>query len=153
MFIRQVECFPLHHNPCSSCGAGSFLIPTPHQLQVGYGTKFAQLRFYYDFSWGFPDGSPGKESARNAGDTGDVGSIPGLGKSPWRRKWQPTPGFLPKKSHGQRSLVGYSPQGRKESDMTERLHFPFSLFSPENTFDRHTAGSSESISCRRGRSH
>ena len=38
---------------------------------------------------------------------------------PWRRKWQPAPVFLPGKSHGQRSLVGYSPRGRKESDMTE----------------------------------
>ena len=40
----------------------------------------------------------------------------------WRRKWQPTPVLLPGKSYGQRSLVGYSPWGRKESDMTERLH-------------------------------
>ena len=37
-------------------------------------------------------------------------------------KWQPTPVLLPRKSHGQRSLAGYSPWGRKESDMTERLH-------------------------------
>ena len=43
--------------------------------------------------------------------------------SSWRRKWQPTPVFLPGESHGQKSLVGYSPRGRKESDMTERLHF------------------------------
>ena len=40
----------------------------------------------------------------------------------WRRKWQPSPVFLPGESHGQRSLVGYSARGRKESDMTERLH-------------------------------
>ena len=40
-------------------------------------------------------------------------------KIPWRRKWQPTPVFLPGKSHGQRSLVGYSPWGRKELDTTE----------------------------------
>ena len=39
-------------------------------------------------------------------------------KIPWRRKWQPTTVFLPGKSHGQRSLAGYSPQGHKESDMT-----------------------------------
>ena len=44
------------------------------------------------------------------------GLIPGSGRSrirkiPWRRKWQPTPLFLPGKSHGQRSLVGYSPYG------------------------------------------
>ena len=44
----------------------------------------------------------------------------------WRRKWQPTPVFLPGKSHGQRSLAGCSPWGRWESD-TEQLHFQFSL--------------------------
>ena len=43
-----------------------------------------------------------------------------FGKIPWRRKWQPTPVFLPAESHGQGSLVGYSPWGRKESDMTEQ---------------------------------
>ena len=37
----------------------------------------------------------------------------------WRRAWQPTPVFLPAESHGPRSLAGYSPQGCKESDMTE----------------------------------
>ena len=37
----------------------------------------------------------------------------------WRRKWQPTPVFLPGEFHGQRSLAGYSPQGHKESDTTE----------------------------------
>ena len=41
-------------------------------------------------------------------------------KVPWRRKWQSTPVLLPGKSHGQRSLVGYSPWGRKESDTTEQ---------------------------------
>ena len=41
----------------------------------------------------------------------------------WRRKWQPTPVFLPGKSHEWRNLVGYSPWGRKGLDMTERLHF------------------------------
>ena len=45
----------------------------------------------------------------------------------WRRQWHPTPVLLPGKSHGQRSLVGFSPWGRKESDTTERLLFYFSL--------------------------
>ena len=45
-----------------------------------------------------------------------------------RRKWQPTPVVLPGKSHGWRSLVGYSPWGHKESDTTEWLHF-LSFFS------------------------
>ena len=48
-----------------------------------------------------------------------------VGKSSWRRKWQPTPVFLPGKSHGQRSLMSYSSWGRKESDTTEWLHFQF----------------------------
>ena len=51
------------------------------------------------------------------------GFDPWDGKIPWRREWQPTLVFLPGKSHGWRSLVGYSPQGRKESDTTERLQF------------------------------
>ena len=50
------------------------------------------------------------------------GFNPWIGKFPWRRKWQPTPVFLPKKFHGQRSLAGYSPWGRKESDTTEYTH-------------------------------
>ena len=44
---------------------------------------------------------------------------PWVGKIPWRRKWQPTPVFLYVESHGQRSLVGYSPRGHKESDTSE----------------------------------
>ena len=59
-----------------------------------------------------------KNPPANAGD-GD--SIPGLEKIPWRRKWQPTPVFLPEKFHGQRSLAGYSPWGPEESDTTEPL--------------------------------
>jgi len=52
---------------------------------------------------------------------------PWVGKIAWRRKWQPTPVLLPGKFHGQRSLAGYGPWGHKESDITERLHFLFSL--------------------------
>ena len=48
---------------------------------------------------------------------------PWVGKIPWRRKWQPTPVFLTGKFHGQRSLVGYSPWGHRELDMTEPLYF------------------------------
>ena len=59
---------------------------------------------------------------------------PWVGKIPWRRKWQSTPGLLSGKSHGQRSLVGYSPWGRKESDTTERLRFT-SLWFPSYIID------------------
>ena len=47
---------------------------------------------------------------------------PWVRKIPWRRKWQPSPVFLPGKSHGQKRLAAYSPQGRKELDGTERAH-------------------------------
>ena len=52
-----------------------------------------------------------------------LGFNPWLRKILWRREWLPTPIFLPGEFHGQRSLVGYSPWGCKELDMTERLHF------------------------------
>ena len=77
-----------------------------------------------EWQLGLPGDSEVKASAWNAGD---LGSIPGSGKIPWRRKWQPTPVFLPGESHGGRSLVGYSPWGHKESDRTEQLHFHFHL--------------------------
>ena len=57
-----------------------------------------------------------------------------------RRQWQPTPVLLPGKSHGRRSLVGCSPWGREESDMTERLHFHFSL-------SRDGAGNGHPLQC------
>jgi len=47
------------------------------------------------------------------------GFNPWARKIPWRKKWQPTAVFTPRKSHGQRSLAGYSPWGCKESDITE----------------------------------
>ena len=50
-----------------------------------------------------------------------------LGTTCWRRRWHPTPVLLPGKSHGQSSLVGCSPWGPYELDVTERLHFHFSL--------------------------
>ena len=51
--------------------------------------------------------------------TGDTGSVLGSGRSPGGRAWQPTPVFLPGESHGQRSLMAYSPWGHRESDTTE----------------------------------
>ena len=77
---------------------------------------------------GFPDGAEAKASVCNVGE---LGSIPGLGRSPEGHGYpvflpgKNTPVFLPGKSHGQRSLVGYSPPGSKEWDGTERLHFHF----------------------------
>ena len=50
-----------------------------------------------------------KNPHANAGDIREAGSISGLGRFPWRRTWQPTPVFLIRESHGQKSLAGYSP--------------------------------------------
>ena len=55
-------------------------------------------------------------------DARDSGWIPGVRKTPWSRKWQPTPIFLPGRSHGQGSLAGYGPWGCKELDKTEQLN-------------------------------
>jgi len=76
-----------------------------------------QHSFQYDFiiSFGLPWGLRSKESTCQSRRCGfnfwD-------GKIPWRRKWQPTPVFLPRKFQGQRSLAGYSAWGYKESDTT-----------------------------------
>ena len=60
-----------------------------------------------------------KNLPASAGDVRDAGWIPGLGRFPCRRKWQPTPVFLHGESHGERSLAGYSPYVCKELDITE----------------------------------
>ena len=91
---------------------------------------------------GFPGGSNDKESACNAGN---------LGLIPWGRKWQPAPVFLPGESHGQRSLVGCSPRGHKESDTTERLTHthPRTPFNISYKADLLTTNSSIFISLRK----
>ena len=68
---------------------------------------------------GFPGGTSGKEPACQCRRHKRGGFDPCVGKIPWRRARQPTPVFLPGESHGQRSLVGYSPWVCKESDTTE----------------------------------
>ena len=65
---------------------------------------------------GFPGASVAQNPPANAGDARDLGSIPGLRRSPGCRKWQPTPVFLSGKLHG------LTPCGCKESDTTEHTH-------------------------------
>ena len=67
---------------------------------------------------GFPSGSVIKNPPTNAGNSGDVVSIPRLGRSPGEGNGHPLQYSLPGKSHGQRSMAGYSPSVTKESDMT-----------------------------------
>ena len=96
-------------------------------MQVGTGNPWIVckgLNIYKCFFAFFLCCSDGKESACIAG-------VRSLGQEvPLRREWQPTPVFLPGEFHGLRSLAGYSPWGRKESDTTERLTLSlfFALF-------------------------
>ena len=69
---------------------------------------------------GFPGGSDGKESACNAGD---LGLVPGLERSPGEGHDNPFQYSCLENPHGQRCLVGYSPQGHEELDMIEQLSF------------------------------
>ena len=68
---------------------------------------------------GFPGGADGKQPACQCMTYLRQGFNPWVGKTPWGKTWQFTPGFLPGESHGQRSLAGYSPWGHKESEMTK----------------------------------
>ena len=79
-------------------------------------------------SMGFLGDTSGRESACQGRKCRRLGFHPWVGMRPWRRKWLPTPEFLSRESHGQRSLASYSPWGHKESDMSEHvftaLHLP-----------------------------
>ena len=77
-------------------------------LVPGVTKSWTQLSNFHLHFRGFPAGSDGKESTCSEED---LGSIPGLGRSPGEGNWLPTPVFLSGKSHAQRSLVGYSPMG------------------------------------------
>ena len=68
----------------------------------------------------------GKESASSLGD---LGLVPGLGRSPGEGDWLPTPVFLPRESCGQKSLVGYSPWCHKALNTTEQLALSLFTFS------------------------
>ena len=71
------------------------------------------------FTTGFPGGASGKEPTSQCRRHKRCGFHSWVGQILWRRAWQPTPAFLPGEPYGQRSLVGYSPCGHKDSDMTE----------------------------------
>ena len=67
----------------------------------------------------FPGGTSGEELVYQCRRHRDVDSIPGWGRFPWRRAWQPTPVFLPGESHGQRSPAGSTVHGLAELNTTE----------------------------------
>ena len=83
-----------------------------------HGVEKSRTRLSDELSqfWGFPGSSAGKESTCNSGD---LGSIPGLGRSPGRGHGNSLQYSCLENPHEQRSLEGYSPWGLKESDTTE----------------------------------
>ena len=87
-----------------------------------------QLKKHLDFTMGFLGGTSGKEPPCQCRRHKRHGFVPWVGKILWKRKWEPTPVFLPRESHGQRNLRSYGPQCLKESDMTEATYH-VSLFS------------------------
>ena len=92
-----------------------------------------------DITKGFPCSSVGKKKSVCNAEIHLQCRRPGFNswvrKIPWRRKWQPTPVFLPGKSHGQRSLAGYSPWGHKSWTRLSitNFHFPFAYHLHECT--------------------
>ena len=96
-------------------------VPTPPAEPCYVGASRARLDSALTplLSLGCPGGAKGKEPACQCWKRKRRGFDPWVGKIPWRRAQQPTPVFLPGESHGQRSLKGYSLQGRRESYTTE----------------------------------
>ena len=83
------------------------------KISIGFRSMAANARkqlklLKWRVLWGFPGGASGKESACQCMRHRRRGFCPWIGKMPWDRKWEPTPVFLLGKSHGQRSLAGYS---------------------------------------------
>ena len=85
---------------------------------------------------GFPGGPSGKELACQCRRCKRHSFSPWVRKIPWRRAQQPTPVFLPGESHGQKSLVGYSPWGHRELNMTERLSTAWHIILTEKNLSK-----------------
>ena len=88
-----------------------------------WGHKELDITNWTGLNWTYPHlASLGAQRGSVCLQCGRPGFDPLVGKIPWKRKWQPTPVFLPEEPHGWRSLVGCSPQVHKQSGVTEWLH-------------------------------
>ena len=122
--LIKVISFGCHHNPLRSVSRLPFhkiTCPVLDRVNDGARTQSPSLKCVPRTNFmqglaGFPNGSDGKEST---GKCRRPGFDPSVRKIPWRRERLSTPVFLPGKSHGQRSLMDYSPWSHKELDMTE----------------------------------
>ena len=102
---------------------GCLVTMNPRERWISMGEMDKPHRAFYlvgNTMWmGFPDGTGGKKPTCQCRRCKRLGFNPWVGKIPWRRAWQLTPVFLPGESHGQRTLAGYSPWGRKKLNTTE----------------------------------
>ena len=105
--------------PRKSHGWRSLVGCSPWGCEESDTTKATQQQQKQSSTLGFLGVAGGKESACQCRRHIKTEFHPWIWKIPWRRAWQPTPVFLPRESHGQRSLAGYGLQGHKEPDMTE----------------------------------
>ena len=117
----------LCHLPLNQASLVAQLLKNPPTLQetlaqfLDQEVPWRRYRLPTPVFLGFPGGSDGEESTSNAGD---LGSIPELGRSPWGEHGNPLQYSCLENPHGQRSLVGCSSWGSKESEITERLSTP-----------------------------
>ena len=123
--IRPKE--KINHSVCDRMQLSTFLQRKQKETKEGAHSSF--LSPFYNlteaiFSCMLDLGaSPVAQRVKRLPAMRETGFDPWVGKITWGRKWQPTPAFLPGKSHGWRSPVGYSSWGHKELDMIEGLHF------------------------------
>jgi len=103
------------------CGEGYCWLDLRHPGGAGIGCYHCDIDCYCLWTWD----SPVAQMVRYLPAMKETWARFLGWEDPWRRKWQPTPVLLPRKFHGWRSLVGYSPRGHKESEMTKGLHFHF----------------------------
>ena len=97
----------------------AFKICSFNNIQICNTVLLTIVTMLYITFLAFPGGTSGKEPACQRRRRKRHRFDPWVRKIPWRKAWQPSPVFLSRESHGQRSLAGHSPWGHRESDMTE----------------------------------
>ena len=105
-FLRKYTIKLIRYIICNSSSANS----SKSSLYFTHCSKERLVHMY----WAFQVALVVKNPLAIAGDVKDMSSIPRLERFPWRRTQQPTPVFLPRESHGQRRLAGYSPWGSQK---------------------------------------
>ena len=109
---KELDTTQLLNNSLSKYSNPELILPHTH----------ISIQQHFETCWGFSGGASGKEFTYQYRRYKRRRFDPWIGEIPWRRKWLSTTVFLPGKSHGQRSLAGYSPWGCTELDTTEHPH-------------------------------